>query len=389
MSLRVEHLNGDSTFLLTFSPAEPPQTRPGESRLPGTFTILLDPWLSGPSQIWHARFSLSKHTIPSCIEHLSEIPDPDVVIVSQDKPDHCHEATLRQLTPSSKYTTILAEPAAARKIRAWKYFDRSKVHTLTPFSSKKQDSIVRFVIPSSTPGGLPGEVTVALMPAKRDVTGLHNAIGITYRPPSLSSLSSTFLEPSMRFSESSFFIQPLSDNLPDTPPETPPSRTSIVSDNTNLSRTSTTASSFSSTPLTSPPTPPGRERTLSIIYSPHGVTYPHILPYATSHLLLSAALPLTLLLHSFDRVQNPWYLGGNISAGLPGGLEIAQNLLAKCWIGAHDEEKETSGLSVGRVITRKYTVAEVKGMVEEGRKGGKVKVDVRALDCGESIVLRA
>ena len=119
------------------------------------------------------------------------------------------------------------------------------------------------------------------------------------------------------------------------------------------------------------------------------MTYPHILPYATSHLLLSAALPLTLLLHSFDRVQNPWYLGGNISAGLPGGLEIAQNLLAKCWISAHDEEKETSGLSVGRVITRKYTVAEVKGMVEEGRKGGKVKVDVRALDCGESFVLRA
>ena len=119
------------------------------------------------------------------------------------------------------------------------------------------------------------------------------------------------------------------------------------------------------------------------------MTYPHIIPYATSHLVHAAALPLTLLLHSFDRVQNPWYLGGNISAGLPGGLEIAQNLFAKCWISAHDEDKENTGFSVGQVVTKKYSVEEVKGMVEEGRKGGKLKVDVRALACGESIVLGA
>lgn len=117
------------------------------------------------------------------------------------------------------------------------------------------------------------------------------------------------------------------------------------------------------------------------------MTYPHILPYATSHLVTAAALPLTLLLHSFDRVQNPWYLGGNISAGSPGGLEIAQNLFAKYWISAHDEDKDNTGFGVGQVVTRKYSVEEVKRMVEEGRKGGKLKVDVRALACGESIVL--
>ena len=117
------------------------------------------------------------------------------------------------------------------------------------------------------------------------------------------------------------------------------------------------------------------------------MTYSHIHPYATSHLVLAAALPLTLLLHSFDRVQNPWYLGGNISAGLPGGLEIARNLFTKCWISAHDEDKENSGFSVGQVVTRKYSAEEVKRLVEQGREGRNLKVDVRALACGERVVL--
>ncbi|KAA6413047.1 MAG: hypothetical protein FRX48_02790 [Lasallia pustulata] len=389
MSLKVEHLNGDSTFLLTFSPFEVPQIWSSEIRAPGAFTVLVDPWISGPSKVWHAKFSLSKHTIPSSIEHLSDMPEPDVVLISQDKPDHCHEATLRQLNPCSKYTTILAEPAAAKKIQGWNYFDRSKVHALPPFSSQKQSTIVRFMIPSPMPGGLAGEATVAFIPAKRDLTGLHNAIGITYRPPSLPPRAPTLSKSSTRSSVLSLPIQTASDNLPDTPPQTPPSRTSTLSSTTASSRSDTTASSLSSTPLAFRPALLNRERTLSVIYSPHGVTYSHILPYATTHLVQAAALPLTLLLHCFDRVQNPWYLGGNISAGLPGGLEIARNLFTRCWISAHDEDKEITGFSVGQVVTRKYAVEEVKKMVEEGRKGEKLKVDVRALACGESIVLGA
>jgi len=127
---------------------------------------------------------------------------------------------------------------------------------------------------------------------------------------------------------------------------------------------------------------------MSVIYSPHGITYPILVPYVTSHLVSKAALPLTLLMHSFDRVQNPWYLGGNISAGMPGGLGIAQNLLAKCWISAHDEEKESSGVSIKKIVTSKYTVEEVRALAEEGRKGGKAGVDVRKLGCGEEVELR-
>jgi hypothetical protein len=112
-----------------------------------------------------------------------------------------------------------------------------------------------------------------------------------------------------------------------------------------------------------------------------------MLPYVTTHLVANAALPLTLLLHPFDRVQNPWYLGGNISAGMPGGLEIAQNLLARCWVGAHDEDKESSGISVLKIVTQKHTVDEVRALVEKERRGRKVGVDVRALGCGEEMVL--
>ena len=96
---------------------------------------------------------------------------------------------------------------------------------------------------------------------------------------------------------------------------------------------------------------------------------------------------MTLLLHAFDRVQNPWYLGGNISAGLPGGIEIAQNLLAKCWIGAHDGDKDKSGVSTAKLAIKKYQVEEVRGMLAPGR--GKVRLDVRVLGVGEEMTLGA
>lgn len=109
----------------------------------------------------------------------------------------------------------------------------------------------------------------------------------------------------------------------------------------------------------------------------------------TSHLIQQAALPLTCLLHSFDRIQNPWYLGGNISTGLPGGIEIADKLLARVWVGAHDEDKDNTGLSVMKIVTRKYSAQEVQALVDKERKGTKVGVEVKALDSGEEMWLTA
>ena len=46
-------------------------------------------------------------------------------------------------------------------------------------------------------------------------------------------------------------------------------------------------------------------------------------------------------------------------------------------------------MSVKTLVTKKHSVEEVKALVEEGTKGGKVGTDVRVLGAGETLVLRA
>ena len=125
---------------------------------------------------------------------------------------------------------------------------------------------------------------------------------------------------------------------------------------------------------------------MSIIYSPHGVSFEDVIrPYASSHLVTEAALPLTALLHSFDRVENPWYLGGNVSAGSPGGLQIARSLYAQTWIGAHDADKDNRGLSVKQIRIGKYSVGEIKKMLADdwGLKGKPYQIEVVSMASGE------
>ena len=93
--------------------------------------------------------------------------------------------------------------------------------------------------------------------------------------------------------------------------------------------------------------------------------YEIIRPYASSHLVTESALPLSALIHSFDRVENPWWLGGNVSAGSPGGLEIARSLYAKAWISAHDADKDNRGISVKQVRIGKFGIEEIKRMFQE------------------------
>ncbi|KAE9381404.1 hypothetical protein N431DRAFT_457999 [Stipitochalara longipes BDJ] len=314
MSLAIKHLNSDASFLLTFQPissAFPPS--PGQSSQ--AFTILLDPWLSGPSKIFHSKFSITKHKAEACVSSLRELPEPDIVVISQDKSDHCHKETLTQLPRSGGKTIILAEPVAAKLIRGWKHFDASKLATLSKFENTKNkaSTLYRVSVPSSTPHGVPGEVTIAFVPQKGDITRLHNAICITYRPPTSA------------------------DNRPDTPPDTPRSTTTFDTSNSN--------------------------KPLSVIYSPHGCTYKTLEPYITSHLVSEAALPLTALLHCFDKIQNAWYLGGNVCTGFPGGLDISQNLCARAWISAHDGDKDIKGVATKKIVIEKYDREEVESVI--------------------------
>ncbi|KAF4305446.1 hypothetical protein GTA08_BOTSDO06618 [Botryosphaeria dothidea] len=370
--LTVKALNADTSFLVTFSPSIAPQG-PAASQFPGSFTILIDPWLVGSAQILSAKFSISQHKTQACVSSLAELPEPDMVLISQDKPDHCHEETLKQLPPNSG-AIILAAPAAAKKIRKWNHFPKGSVHALKPFSTNDDSRVFRLEIPSFSSNGLPGEVTVSLLCPKRDLSGLHNAIGVTYRAPTtvLSPARTTYIE------------------LPPTPPLSP-THSPVLGRTTSMASLTISNPLPLSTPYNPRPltpnsaTPLDRERTLSLIYSPHGVSYPVLEPYASTHMVQQSALPLTALLHSFDRVDNPWYLGGNIAAGVPGGSEIARQLMARCWVGAHDEEKDNRGVSVMKLKVKRMEVEEVKHSLEE--KG--ISAHVARLQPGEEMRMRS
>jgi hypothetical protein len=523
MSVTVRHLNADSSFLLLFSP-EPKSPVPGPASAEHTLTVLIDPWLTGPSIVTAPWFAKTERKIPSAILHLSELPtQPDVVIVSQGKPDHCHRETLLQLPRDGK-TVIAAEPGAAKMIKSWNHFDASKVRALPKYESRGGSGrLMRLAIPALSPHGSAGELTIAFVPAKRYITRLHNAIGITFQaptstksvapvatvelpkttryfhiprspvtlPPSSPQLPMSPLEPrSTSFDEpvrqagskhsaptrtvrhrpqlsrssntaSSEFLsavaQPviriepteaekedtivnhvvtLSDgpraldspfefhrgpvstsfvNGPPTPPESPAATTAIgspwsfdgLSSQVFSPRDSAfhqrrismgpshqrSLSSVSSLPNLITPLTPARPRAISIIYSPHGIPLGDLQPYIQHHLArLSGALPLTLLFHSFDHAQNPWYLGGNIMAGVSGGAEIARALMARCWISAHDEEKLDQGLSVKQLRVKRVSADEVRKHLWEGEEGDWLKkrgwtCDVRQLDVGKDMYI--
>ncbi|KAK0733402.1 hypothetical protein B0T26DRAFT_634479 [Lasiosphaeria miniovina] len=408
MALTVRHLNGDASFLLTFEPLTlEPSLNGGPSQKP--FHILLDPWITGPSTYVHSRISITTHQHPPCISSLLELPEPDLVIISQNMSDHCNQATLKQLPATGTKTIILAEPAAARTIRSWKYFDRGKVRTIPKWEDPRvasRQTVVRMAIPSALPGE-PGEVTVAFIPQRRDLSGLHSAVGITYRPPS--AVLSSHLRQSRAPSTTLF-----------TPPATPKSRRSMGHLRTASSdrRAAAAAAVVVAPPLPPPPVPsqpptavtnftlptpptsPGQE-SLRVLFSPHGIDYASLQSYVTSHLISEAALPLTALLHCFDSIDNPWWLGGNILLGAPAGAETASRLGARAWVSAHDGDKLVSGIATGFLRTRKRRREDVLAQLRASEalkratvlartatpKGGGAATEVIALDTGEEVVV--
>ncbi|GAD93594.1 predicted protein [Paecilomyces variotii No. 5] len=481
MSLTIKHLNADTSFLLTFSPHPDPNPNLNSLNPPKPYTILIDPWLSGPSIIGHSWFALSHHTIPSCISHLSALPDPDLVIVSQNKRDHCHEETLRQLPRDTK-AIIVAEPAAARTIQGYKHFVNHRqivpLRKYTPGSppGSEKKGVLRFGIPALGPEGEEGEVTVAFIKARNYATGVHNAIGITYRAPTAkrrndesekrkmqtvvkeiveqervmspglamrrlststrniaarvkeikglrTSASTSRLAETTRETKNENEANPKSRQnetlqVPDvvlpTPPETPLSTSTFDSNPpaiftpTTISTTTysslmpleklTEAEAQSHHPLS--PRYPSRgddERSppqISIIYTPHGIPLnPDLQPYIKHYLSPNGFLPLTLLLHSFNRSHNPWFLGGTITAGAKGGgVEIARTVKARYWIAAHDEEKDNRGCGVKLLRTERSDVEEVRRALDRASCCGagekdRQKCEIRVLDVGEEVVL--
>ncbi|RYP78513.1 hypothetical protein DL771_000466 [Monosporascus sp. 5C6A] len=410
MALTIKHLDSNASFLLSFKPVIPDFARSAVSSRP--FIVLLDPLIPGPSLITRSRNSSSTHNKPACVASLSELPEPDLVVISHHKSDRCNAATLRQLPSSGTRTLILAEPAAARVIRGWRYFDRAKVRTLERWEDPRLTGVqtaVRVPVPAVVAGGQRGEVTVSFVPQKkRDPAGPHCAIGITYRPPSFPNLHVMIPTPvqqqkglatppttpdSNNTGGSSALTTRVSatDTMlyPPSPPISPRSLRSVQSASTLLSPpTQPNAATLNDSDdgTTKPPphahSPPRRPasyyhhhyrsqhmtpRPLSVLFSPQGIAYAHLAAYATSHLVSEAALPLTALLHPMDHVATRphprWWRWPLLSSGGAGanfcgagaggaGAEIAARLGARVWVGAQDGDgdREVRGLLTTGVL---------------------------------------
>jgi len=372
MSLSVKNLNGDTSFLITFSPRSAPDHC--RERFPGAFTILLDPWLVGHSSVWNAAFQISHHTSTPVISSLKDLK-PDLILISQAKPDHCHKQTLCTL-PSDSKIKILAVPEAAKQIKSWKHFHHPNISVLNPYTAKDNSSVYCIKLDAYTSNTVEGQMTISYIPEKRDMTGLHNAIGITYRPPGTSFMNHA----GVRI------------DLPLSPPLTP---SQLHTD--ARPRSGDTESSFEralnllsgvDSPMegqlslaTTTPYLAG-ERTIAILYTPHGMSHATLAPYVDTHLVPLDALPLTALFHSMNVERNPWLLGGLVAHGFPGGLELAQKIGSKYWISAHDEVKDNKGWATVWIKSRPYSLEEAQHALD--RELG-TKTTLAVLDSGQDL----
>jgi len=337
MAVTIKALNNDTTFLLTFSPTITPANTKSPELFPGAFTILIDPWLDGPATIISQKFSVQEHTTPPAIKSLQDIPEPDMILISQDRPDHCHEETLCQLSPHVR-SIILGPERAAKKIRSWQHFDFSCIQSLKKYNPRDPSTVFRLEIPAYSPNGTPGEITICFMEPKRDMSGLHTALGITYRPPAsvLSLGVNSYVQlpatpPASRGSSPSPAAAAAAPAPIDSPLSTRP-QTSPTKRSRGLGPDDADATALPQlrpyTPkiehvsgrantIVPSPAPHARqtERTVSVLYMPHGVEYRAVEPWAQSHLLEKAALPLTMLVHGFNEVGGPWWAGGVMMSG--------------------------------------------------------------------------
>ena len=374
MALRVQQLNADTTFLLTFTPPFEPDNH--LARFPGDFTVLVDPWLSGPSSVLHPAFQTSHHVAEPAIASLQEVGGlVDLIIISQDKPDHCHRETLCSL-PRNSRIDILATSAAVKKIKSWSHFENDCVHTMRPYDPDARNTLLGIPLAgygSSNSGQ--GRVTIAHIPAKRDPTGLHNAIGITYQPP-----SSTFaLNTQDGRHEPGVTVQ-LTNKGVSRP--TTPARSRANSRSAPSTPLDWTSASWRDKPGKTPNHSPtrvdsgiststsrstkNREQTISVIYTPHGLSPQFLKPYLNKHLAPLQAFPVLALFHSMTVESNPWIMGGTVSRGAPGGLQLAKALGGvQYWLSAHDEEKENLGLATKWCKSRLYNVRDVNAMLSD------------------------
>ena len=78
--------------------------------------------------------------------------------------------------------------------------------------------------------------------------------------------------------------------------------------------------------------------------------------------------------------------------GMFGGSEIAQALMARCWISAHDEPKDDRGLSVKKLRVKRISAEEVRRNLWQGEEGAWLQrrgwtCDVRSMEAGKEMTI--
>ncbi|KAF3115713.1 hypothetical protein TWF594_005989 [Orbilia oligospora] len=360
MPITLRHITADSTWLITLtSPHNPPSHAP--------FNILVDPWIVGPSEVWHPKFAQNHHTTPSSIQSLEELdPQPDILLISQTKSDHCNEATCRQLSKDGSLQ-VYTVPGADSIVKSWKHFNPENVHRLRPFTSRRSGRVSRIPIyknpvPSKpatnesitstssetdkdkkdkdedeysfeTDPSIAAIVELAFLPALKpwEIPSIHIGLGITYTPtqdkklppsPPLTPPSTNLLHPTVSAAHqvpSTITLSTVPSNLSTSPSnESNPTNTTHPDSPNRFPKKPNSPSKPSSKKSINLKQPgPKNSLTDSLLYTPHGVP-----PSALTQYLYSLPLPLTAFLHCFVKVDNPKWLGGTVSSGLPNALKI-------------------------------------------------------------------
>ena len=133
--IRLQRLNLDTSLFLEI----------------GGFKVLIDPWLEGTEVDFFSWFNTQWHrTSPMPFD---ELPDYDVVLITQKYPDHFHLQTLKKLAPSH----IIAPRSLEKKIR--KNFPEASLSLVDADNSQ-----ARF-----------GNVQVMYLPTRRKVDPIYDA----------------------------------------------------------------------------------------------------------------------------------------------------------------------------------------------------------------------
>lgn len=139
------HLNADTTWLIQL-----PYPSSAASSTQSYYNILIDPWLQGPQSDVASWFSTQWHVEAPTVQTMDELNSLllqleereggsaaiDAVVISHEFTDHCHQATLLEL---SKQTPVFATDKAAELIRSWTHFE--SVVTMPGFSGANQGGL--------------------------------------------------------------------------------------------------------------------------------------------------------------------------------------------------------------------------------------------------------